>query len=198
MSYRDLLLDDDFIRLDDLFSAAETGRLTGEAEAQRRSARPWSSADYTLSGSGRLSSPRAHQTAGPGPVLRDLHEGARLIEMLRQATGLYFFPTRVSYLFYGPGDFIGLHTDIDPCQVTLVTSVVGCPDPLILHPELAGMPGDQLLELSRRTAGRPAGGLAIPVPRGGVLVLRGSCIPHHRPPVQHHCGVATLCYAALA
>lgn len=198
MRYQQSLVDDDFIRLHDLFSAEVTQRLTHEAELQRLSARPWSTDEYILSGGGQLSSPRAHQTAGPGPVLRGLHEGTHVVGLLRQMTGQYFFPTRVSYLFYGPGDFIGLHTDIDPCQVTLLTSVLGSPDPLMVHPDLAGIPRVQLLELSQRTAGRPPGGVAVSVPRGGLLVLRGSRIPHHRPTVRHSCGTATLCYAALA
>ena len=191
------LAQSDFLRLDELFDAETAARLAREAEAARASARPWSSTDYALSRSGQLSSPRSHRSGSPGGVLRALHEGNRVRELLRELTGLHFFATRASYLFYEPGDFIGLHTDLDACQVTLVTSVLGSPDPLVLHPELAAMPGPVLLALSRRSAGVPAGGEPVAVPHGGVLVLRGSRVPHHRPPARSECAVATLCYAAL-
>jgi alkylated DNA repair dioxygenase AlkB len=197
MKHAGALAVDGFVCVHDLFSDDETEELVQEAARQRAFARPWSSNRYTLSRRGQISSPRVHESASPGPALRALHESRRLKELLRELTGRYFFATRSSYLFYSAGDFIGLHTDIDPCQVTLVTSVLGDPDPLVLHPELESMAAERLLELSRRSGGVPPGGRPVAIPRGGVLVLRGSGVPHHRPPAQSGCAIATLCYAAL-
>jgi alkylated DNA repair dioxygenase AlkB len=197
MTHADALAVDGFVSLDDLFSNDETEALLQEAVAQRVSARPWSSDRYALSRRGQVSSPRAHRSASPGPALRALHESSRLRELLAELTGRHFFATRSSYLFYSAGDFIGLHTDIDPCQVTLVTGVLGDPGPLVLHPELVPMAPPRVLQLSRRSGGFPPGGRPVAIPRDGVLVLRGSGVPHHRPPARTECAIATLCYAAL-
>lgn len=197
MSDADTLAADGFVSLNDFFSSDETDALVQEAGAQRVSARPWSSDQYALGRRGQMSSPRAHRSASPGPALRALHEGSRLRELLCELTGQHFFATRSSYLFYAVGDFIGLHTDIDPCQVTLVTCVLGDPGPLVLHPELVPMGAARLLELSRCSGGFPPGGQPVAIPRDGVLILRGSGVPHHRPPSRSDCAIATLCYAAL-
>jgi hypothetical protein len=187
-----------FVAMQDLWAAEQTAGLTSEARIQARCAHPWGNRNYLLSSDGQVSSPRRHRSAGPGPTLRAVHESVSVRSLLRELTGLYFFPTRASYLYYAPGDFIGLHTDIEPCQLTLVTSVLGNPDPLVIHTEFADVPSSLILETARRTCGLPAGGDAIPVPRGGALLLRGSRVPHHRPPARGNCAIATLCYAALA
>jgi hypothetical protein len=74
---------------------------------------------------GRLSSPRKHRTATPGLALQSLHEKPQLCKSISKAMGKRMFATRASYLFYQPGDFIGFHTDIGPCQVTVLMRVFG-------------------------------------------------------------------------
>jgi hypothetical protein len=97
-------------------------------------------------------------------------------------------------VYFLADSFIGLHTDVPECYITGIISVLGSPEPLTIHPELRGMPGDELLRLAEATKGQPPGGEHLLLPRDGVLALLGSAIPHRVRPVALHGVVATLCY----
>ena len=192
------LREERYSSLEALFSDDELIELRREAELRALDARPWSSTGYSVSRKGRLDSPRRHRTGESGPRLRELHEGRPLGDFLSEAVGAAMFPTRAAYLYYRPGDHVGLHTDVDVCELTLVVNVEGDTGPLVLHPDLRGVTGDSLRALSEATNGFPAGGLPQPLPHGGALALLGSSVPHHRPPVTTPSTIATLCYSGIA
>ena len=108
-------------------------------------------------------------------------------------------PTRASYLYYEPGDFMGLHTDLPSCALTMLTSLGGDAPPLVVHPELPSLEPSRLEEIAHAGVLRP-GGVPLPVSERGVSMLLGSETPHHRPVVdaEHDVVVVTLCYTALA
>jgi hypothetical protein len=172
--------------------------LTREAVERHSLASPWGSEEYVLRPNGQLASPRRHLTARPGPHLRRLEAAADLRDVLGVLVAGKVRPARASYIYYWPGDYVGLHTDIVPdCRLTLLTSVLGHLDPLVVHPNLAGRRPDELLALSRRTGGFPSGGTPVGIPRNGFLLLAGSALPHHRPvSTGPPCGLAALCFAA--
>jgi hypothetical protein len=184
--------------LDDSLAHSVVTDLRREAMDIEPTARGICGEQYRISRDGRVSSPRHHRTATPGPVLRDTHEDQELIDLVESVVERKLFPTRASYIYYQPGDYIGLHNDTAACHVTLITSIVGNLDPLIVHHELGDLNPEQLLEVSRRHEGRPPGGTPVQVPDSGrLLMLMGSAIPHHRPISLQHCAIATLCYAGL-
>ena len=150
---------------------------------------------YQVNADGSISSPRKLTTASAGPVLEAIHRDPERLSLLEQPAGGHLSPTLCAYIYYAPGDYIGLHKDGHRCSLTLITSIDGPLAPLVVHPALAGNEPDELVELSRAHAGMPPGGVRTVVPADGAfLMLRGSAIPHHRPASLDHCTIATLCY----
>lgn len=143
------------------------------------------------------------RSGAPGPALEGLHRHPATVAMVRRATGDdSLVPSEnLAYMYYDEGAFIDVHTDVGPCEITVLTAVLGVVPPLMAYPRLLDVPPTELLVLARGAGGRPAGGAALPVPRGGFLVLAGRRLPHRRPPVGPTDGplvLATLCYRSGA
>jgi hypothetical protein len=131
--------------------------------------------------------------------LKGLHGSRGLRELASELADTDVEPTYSGYLFYEDGDFIGLHTDLPACELTLLVAVGDDCPPLVVHPELAGMPAEELKALSETSHGAPAGGLALPIVPGSAVALFGGGLPHQtRPILQGRASVvATLCYAGV-
>ena len=150
---------------------------------------------YRINGDRSLSSPRRLRAAAAGAVLDSVHRDTRRVAQLSSILGEPAVPTRSSYIYYDPGDYIGLHKDAASCRVTLITSLAGPLGPLVIHPPLTTLPPEELLRVSQAHSGMPPGGVRVIVPAGGrFLMLLGSKIPHHRPATLDACAIATLCY----
>jgi hypothetical protein len=182
--------------LPDGISGGHRVALLTEAKALAPTARAASGHYYRVNGDGSLSSPRRLSTIAAGPLLETIHHDKQRLEQLERIAGRRLSPTRASYIYYEPGDYIGLHKDAAVCQITLITSVSGALEPLMVHPSLVGVPVEELLAISREYSGMPPGATRVAIPRGGLfLMLLGSRIPHHRPAALDSCTIATLCYA---
>jgi hypothetical protein len=167
-----------------------------EAMALAPRARRASGDYYRAHGDGSVSSPRGLSTTSAGPVLEAIQRDEKRLDRLERIAGRRLCPTRASYIYYRPGDYIGLHKDAAVCAVTLITSIAGALGPLVVHPSLVGAPTEELLAISRAYSGMPSGGTRVVVPHGGMfLMLLGSIVPHHRPAALDFCVIATLCYA---
>jgi hypothetical protein len=131
--------------------------------------------------------------------LKSLHGSRVLRDLASHLADAPVEPTYSGYLFYEDGDYIGLHTDLPACELTLLVAIGdGCP-PLVVHPELAGMPPEELKALSERSHGAPQGGLALPIVPGSVVALFGGGLPHQTRAIPQGRAsiVATLCYAGV-
>jgi hypothetical protein len=99
-------------------------------------------------------------------------------------------------MYYRKGSFIDVHTDVPECLVTLLTAVAGEVPPLIAYPRLRGLSPAELLATIQREGARPLGGVALPVPAGGLLAIDGRDLPHRRPLLRAGpAGIAALCFA---
>jgi hypothetical protein len=129
--------------------------------------------------------------------LRQLHESREFRNFARELAGTPMEPTYSAYLYYDVGDFIGLHTDLPACKLTLLVAVAGPCPPLVAHHELRDLSAQQLKELAEASDGAPDGGTNVPVVQGSVVALFGGGLPHQtRPiPVGGASIVGTLCYA---
>lgn len=138
-----------------------------------------------------------HRVANSGTVLQAWHESGPL----RQLAGLLLeneaFPTRSSYIYYPPGGHVGLHTDVQPCRLTLLVPLTSGMEPLVVHPGLRSVPAGELVRIARESDGFPGGGLTVPYARGKMLALLGTELPHHRLPTGSTCSLATLCFDSL-
>jgi len=177
-------------------SVEHTAALLAEAAALASSARRATGYYYRVNADQSISSPRRLSTIAAGPVLQSIHLDETRRGLLDDILGQRLSPTRASYIYYGPGDYIGLHKDASVCEVTLITSVSGALDPLVVHPSLRDVAPEELLAVSRAHSAMPPGGTRVVIPSGGTfLMLLGSAIPHHRPAALDYCTIATLCYA---
>jgi hypothetical protein len=131
--------------------------------------------------------------------LKRLHGSRELRELAGELADAVVEPTYSGYLFYEDGDFIGLHTDLPACELTLLVAVEDDCPPLVVHPELAGMGGEELKALSEVSRGAPEGGLALPIVPGSTIALFGGGLPHQTRPIPEGRAsiVATLCYAGV-
>jgi hypothetical protein len=151
---------------------------------------------YRVNRDGSVSSPRCMSTIEAGPVLSAIHDDTVHLEIIKSIVGRRLSPTRGSYIYYAPGDYIGLHRDALECEATLITCIAGVLSPLVVHTSLIGVASEDLVGISRAHSAMPPGGTRVSVPNEGrFLLLLGSRIPHHRPAALDSCVIATLCYA---
>jgi hypothetical protein len=116
-----------------------------------------------------------------GPALRRFYRKADVLDLLGRLTGIEWEPSgdQGMYSYYRrPGQYLGLHRDIDTCDLAIITCVHDV------------MPADPA------TSGR--GGVILRLPVSRSLILLGGMIPHTLLPMApgHVRIVAPLCYMA--
>lgn len=145
--------------------------------------------------------PRALNTAGGGAAQDEFYASPWLHAFLSQQCGAPVTPTgnRGSYSFYvAPGDYLGLHLDIDSCDVTLITVLsddAGPDDPaggLLVHLGAFGGTLDQ----ARRSSGQ--GTALVKAQAGQSIVLLGGLLPHETVPLggSGQRIISALCFRA--
>ena len=119
-------------------------------------------------------------TAGGGPAQDALYADPQLRGTLSQLCGTPVVPsgTRGSYNYYSrPGDFLGLHRDIEECDVALIT---------VLHDTaesdvgggLVAYPDRRMEPLSAIRENPHVGAHPVPARAGQSIVIVGGLIPH--------------------
>ena len=137
-----------------------------------------------------------------GPALRRFYRRGDVLDLLRRLTGIAWEPSgdQGMYSYYRrPGQYLGLHRDIDTCDLAIITCVhdavavdPGNSGTLCLYPERIAEP------LSQMRATPDRGRVYLRLPVGRSLILLGGMIPHTLLPVTpgHVRIVAPLCYMA--
>jgi hypothetical protein len=153
-------------------------------------------------GPGRGNPARHYETADSGPALQRLYEATGIRRVLQRATGLDWEPSGPAgcYLYYREaGHYMGVHRDIEICELALITCVYesGAP-PRGPSGALQLWPGrgDEALTQIRRD--REAGRVAVHLRPGDSVLLLGGLIPHAVAPVApgHVRITAPLCFVA--
>lgn len=159
--------------------------------------------DHDDGASGRGGTPARHLfTSGGGPVQDALYASPWLTDYLSTLCECRVVPTgtRGSYSYYvHEGDYLGLHLDIEACDITLITVLrddAGPHDPaggLLVH---ARHLGDDLHAVRR--APREGVGV-IKAQVGASIVLLGGLLPHETVPVAAGSPrvISALCFAAV-
>jgi SAM-dependent methyltransferase len=172
-----------------------------ESLSQRAITEKTTCSEYGIAEDGSyVSGGMSFTSAHPGPVLSWLSHHPDLLSLVRSVTGNYQLAASGdgAYMYYDVTSFIDVHTDVPECQATVLTSVVGRVPPLIAYPRLRRIGQPQLLNVAKATAGRPAGGIRIEVPVGGLLIIDGRELPHRRPSVlagEGPFGIAAMCFS---
>jgi SAM-dependent methyltransferase len=190
-----------FVILRDVLDPGLPTRLGRESAVQQPSGVRSTWSGHAVSDDGSyVSGGMEFHSASPGPVLTWLHQHPDLTRLLQAVTGdpRISANQNVAYMYYEPGCYIDLHTDVPECEATVLTSVRGRTPPLVAYPRLLGLSTSELLAVARRSGGRPGGGVLLEVPVGGLLILDGRRLPHRRAQLgdgQRPCGIAALCFA---
>jgi SAM-dependent methyltransferase len=179
-----------------LVPALQQETLTQQVLASASKSADYAIADHDAYVSGGMN----FTSAPPGPMLHWLHKHRDLRDLIHAITGNDRLQanSNIAYMYYDGTSFIDLHTDVEECQVTVLTSVLGRTPPLVAYPKLRDVTARSLLGTAKRSAGRPSGGVALEVPVGGLLVIDGRRLPHRRPKVpkgEGPFGIAALCFA---
>ena len=113
----------------------------------------------------------AHHTA------RQAHMDARLHASLAEpATAVSAWVNH-----YQPGDFVALHQDRPDAHLTALLALDPANDPTVLCYDYRAFSGPELLALANHEPHPPGQRLLLEDRR--FLFLRGTALPHHRPPV---------------
>lgn len=135
-----------------------------------------------------------------GATLHRHYHSPKIRELLAQLTGLRWMTSgdQAGYSLYRcAGHHLGLHRDIDACEIAVITCVYDD------RPPLAGSAGSLVLYPSRASdslaqirSSMDAGAILVTLRPGDSLVLLGGQIPHRLLPVAagHTRIVAPLCY----
>ncbi|MFG1878526.1 hypothetical protein ACGFIV_27145 [Sphaerisporangium sp. NPDC049003] len=184
--------------LTDLVTPGEQELLRSEALRLRASADTRIRRDPKLVDDAQLTSPASGWYTSGGDVRWDLHQRT-LVDRLGGMLGRSVQAVVSSYLYYGRGDFIGLHTDQGACQLTVLVLLDGTAGPLWVHPELCGLSAAELLQHTREHGVCPPGGVAVDLGDGPTL-LHGQLLPHHRSPHEddREIALAAFCYETAA
>ncbi|MBA3245138.1 MAG: hypothetical protein H0T61_08175 [Actinobacteria bacterium] len=143
------------------------------------------------------------ESAPGGEALQAFYHSPRVLDLLQRLTGMEWTQSGLAgtYSYYRrPGHHLGLHRDIDECDLAVITCVHDSSESraetggaLCLYPERVE---DPLPELRAR----PDDGAAyVRLEPGQSVVLLGGRVPHRVLPVgeEHVRIVAPLCYRAL-
>jgi len=175
----------------DLLDQSERAELLVEAAAlrdgaERRDRPGWQVVDGT-----QFLGPAHYWFSAEGTVRPRVH--AALAARIGERLSIAVHPVQSNYLYYGPGDSLGLHHDQARCPFALVTLLDGEAEPLCVHPELAGAAVEGLATLVSPGGHTGGGPVAL---QDGPLLLSGCAVPHHR---DAHEGdveitIATFCF----
>jgi hypothetical protein len=120
----------------------------------------------------------------------------RLASRVTEKIRVQLQPVQSNYLYYGDGDFLGLHHDQARCPFTVIALLDGAAEPLCVHHELIGVPAAELGPLV--APGGHRGGQTMDLHDGPVIIA--GVVPHHR--VEHRGSelltIATFCFAPVS
>ena len=182
-------LEDLVVRLpldDDIVEA-----LRAEAKSQWP-ARIRLTSDQSRLENGFLRSPRRFDAAVAGELLNALHEGPWR-SFLMNTYGPLVYPTRSSYIYYGPGDYVGPHHDVSQCEITGLISLGGEASTLT-YPDLDLDGLDLEAFHTAFLDGTVEREDRIRLPASTVTFIPGTQLLHARRPAAHEAITLAACY----
>jgi len=189
-----------FIDLPDVLSAEVWDRLAAEASTLQGSAIGGGFTNVAAHRDGSFCSPSRFRSCQGGPVLTSVLRDRTLLALVRDLTGLpRLIPVRSGWVFYGPGDHMGLHRDSVKATVTISFTVTQTLGPMLWAPSLRTTGNDALGRLVTEHGTFPADGFEpFAVPVRGLRGFDGYNTPHYRAPFSGELGVlGNFCYFDL-
>jgi hypothetical protein len=149
---------------------------------------------------GRGDPARWLDSAAGGPALHALYHAPQVRELLASLTGFAWRTTGESgaFSYYRrPGHHLGLHRDIESCEIAVITCVVDDrPAPTSGGGVLVLYPGRTAESVERIAATPDIGAIPVRLSPGQSIVLLGGIVPHRLTPIEpgQRRVIAPLCY----
>lgn len=144
-----------------------------------------------------LTSKSSNMYLGAGPTLVQIHEDPVLVADVSRRMGRAMYPTRCTYLRYRKGDFLGVHTDMPTCEVSLLFTVEGEAGPMRSYLDQATDTANSLGEWVVSEGQFPRGGKDFVYQPRECLALVGRATPHARLPQNDHAVIGAMFYSGL-
>lgn len=146
----------------------------------------------------RVTSPYDMASAPAGVAAHSLATSEEATSLLGWFTGASLRLTGMTYVFYVPGSFIGVHTDRSGCVVNLLVQLAGEPTFFESFPALVDESATAVFHLAKRGQGFIDGGDLVPLAgSGSAVAFVGSVLPHQRRPATEPLLMLSLCYDFL-
>lgn len=130
--------------------------------------------------------PRKLMSSGGGPVQDWIYQAEALHSLLSELIGvpIQASSNRASYSYYcRTGDFLGLHRDVERCDISVIIAVSDNTDQqeagggLIVYPDYINAP------LSAIRQNQEGAGIALKLAAGETCIIAGGMVPHLVQPV---------------
>jgi len=160
-----------------LLTPEERGDLLAEATHQRSRAKRCDRPGWRVVDGWQFLGPARFSYSLDGELREEVH--LRLAERVTELIQRRLYPVQSNYLYYGNGDFLGLHHDQARCPFAVIALLSGDAGPLCVHPELVDAPPEDLAALVEPDGHQDGKSMAL---QEGPLLLSGGVLPHHRDP----------------
>jgi hypothetical protein len=164
-----------FVTAGGLVTLQEQRQLRAEARAHHSQAKRYDRQGWCVVDDRQFLGPARFWYAPNGRIREEVHR--RLAARVTRLIGVRLRPVQSNYLYYDPGDFLGLHHDQARCPFTVIALLDGDAGPLCVHPELRGARSEELGVLLEPEGHR--GGQKVML-HDGPLLFAGGVLPHHR------------------
>jgi len=131
-----------FVIASGLVSQEERQQLLGEARDHHCQAKRYDRRGWCVVDDRQFLGPARFWYAPHGQVREEVHR--RLAVRATRLIDIKLRPVQSNYLFYDPGDFLGLHHDQARCPFAVIVLLEGDAGPLCVHPELQDAPPEDL------------------------------------------------------
>ena len=158
--------------------------------------------DNDASEDGRGGAPARRLFSSPGGAIQNAgYAGNELQQFVADVVGAPVRPSggQGTYSYYvRPGDYLGLHRDIEECDVAVITSLcdaggAGGSGALVLYPKRISEPLSQIRSMP------DAGSISVHLRPGQTIVLLGGYVPHATMPMGRGQKriISVLCFRAF-
>lgn len=144
-----------------------------------------------------ISSPSSAVGVRGGKMLDALVEDPELKDLISSLADRPLIPVIKGYKFYREGDFLGIHTDLPQCDITITFSLSEALGPVFYYPQGFKRTRQELEALFADGPLVPESEHLMPLEMYAINIFSGKDLPHARPPhTGPESGIATVCYYA--
>lgn len=145
-----------------------------------------------------ISSPSSALAVRGGAAMDALVANAEFKEIVQSRAERAIVPVIKGYKFYRDGDFLGIHTDLPQCDLTVTFAISDGLEPVYYYPDGYKRSRSDLEVLYAGGPVVPRSTHLMPLETTALNIFSGRDLPHARPLHSGpEAGIATVCYYAI-